>query len=93
LVSLNLLPPGAANGIDTPYAYVGFWYNGTTGPFMVRCATADIALVNGLSAVTPQNARAVTANTGLTTAATVPLNLQAPTKNASTNGPFWCAVS
>src|SRR5215831_7465701 len=96
-VGLNTTPltaPAGSNGlgIDTPYCYCGYWYNGTTPPFWARGGTADIALVNAFPAA-PQ-ARAVSANTGLTTAATVPtqLNLGTLTKIANTHGNIYYAL-
>jgi len=80
-------------GIDTPYCYAGFWWNGTTSPLFARGGTADIALVNGQAAVPASQARAVSANSGLTTAATVPLTLGALTKIANTHGNLYWALT
>lgn len=80
-------------GVDTPYIYVGVWFNGTTSPFYARQNPVDTGMVNGLASVNALQARAVTANTGLTTIATAPLQLANITKNASLNAPFWAAVS
>lgn len=83
--------PGPPFIVDTPYIYVGYWWNGTTGPFLVRQAALDAGVVNGATAVPAAQARAVTANAGLTVIGGAPSQLGALTKNAA--APFWAAVA
>jgi hypothetical protein len=63
--------------VQTPVAYVGFWYNGTTGPTLLGARNPVVATneINGI--VNAALSRFVTANTGLTTAATAPTKLGA----------------
>jgi hypothetical protein len=93
LGNMALTPGPSGPGVDTPYIYVGLWFNGTTPPFITRAATADVALINGLASVPASQARAVTMAGAFTTAATVPNQLSGLAKNVSLNAPFWCAVS
>lgn len=78
--------------LTTPYVasagdhYVGFWYNGTTGPTFARSSGVQAGLYNiGLS--TP-NLRFSTADTGLTT--TAPGTFGAQTASATT---YWVGLS
>ena len=74
----------------TPGAWykVLFWYNGTTGPAISRNTNAGSAMLNiGLTAST---ARYATANSGLTTAGTVPANIGV-TSGGSTA--WWVGLS
>jgi hypothetical protein len=82
--------PGAPFLVDTPYVYVGYWFNGTTGPFLSRTSIVDVGVVNGTIVVPTSQARAVTANAGLTVIGGAPLVLGTLTK--ATN-PFWCALA
>jgi hypothetical protein len=94
------LNPSSANGppflVDTPYIYVGHWWNaGTSGPQLARGVINGDSNGVGAAQSTPQiptaQATSVTANTGLTTAATVPTKLGALTRApASCN---WYAIS
>ncbi|MFI7073568.1 hypothetical protein [Micromonospora sediminicola] len=66
--------------------YVGLWFNGTTGPAIVRSGTVSAALTNvGLSA---PNFDMASANTGLTT--TAPATLGAQTASVFE---WWIALS
>lgn len=85
--------PGPPCGVDTPYIYVGYWYNGTTAPLFARASSVDISMMNGAAGVSNANARCVTGNTGLTTVSTVPQQLQPVVKNVNANGAFWAAVA
>lgn len=66
--------------------FVGFWYNGTTAPAMLRMASIGSAALS-FGTASP-NLLFGTADTGLTT--TAPANMAAQT--ASTT-PFWVALS
>ena len=81
LVTPQAVTPGA-------WYKVLFWYNGTTGPTISRNTNAGSAMLNiGLTAGT---ARYATADSGLTTAGTVPANIGA-TSGGSTA--WWVGLS
>jgi hypothetical protein len=81
LVTPQAVTPGA-------WYKVLFWFNGTTGPTISRNTNAGSAMLNiGLTAGT---ARYATANSGLTTAGTVPANIGA-TSGGSTA--WWVGLS
>lgn len=63
--------------------YVGFWYNGTTGPSFIRWnnSTGNTAISNAGHAASPF--ATATANTGLTTTAPSPLGAQ------TISSPLW----
>lgn len=66
--------------------YVGIWFNGTTGPSLVRSGFANATLANiGLAS---PNLEAATANTGVTT--TAPATLGAQTVNTLE---WWVALA
>jgi hypothetical protein len=68
--------------------YVGFWFNGTTGPALLRGTSGGSGAVNlGLAAA---SSRFGTANTGLTTAGTVPSSLGTV---AALTTAYWAALS
>jgi len=69
-------------------AYVGFWFNGTTGPSLLRGLSGGTGAANlGLAAA---SSRFGTANTGLTTSGTAPGTLG--TISALTTA-YWAALS
>lgn len=76
----------AAQQVPAGEVEVGFWFNGTTGPAMVRGTSTASGFTNiGLSGTT---LRSATANTGLTTAAPGALGA----KTAFAQG-WWVALS
>jgi hypothetical protein len=91
-VPLNA-PVSGGGGIDTPYAYIGYWTNGGTAPKLGSTVGLDPPSVVGTTALPATLCRAVTANTGLTTAATVPQQLAPLVKSNNANGAFWVGVS
>jgi hypothetical protein len=82
-------PLSTPQGVTTNAWYkVLFWYQGTTGPAFSRNTNAGSSMLNiGLTAGT---ARYATANSGLTTAGTVPANIGA-TSGGSTA--WWVGLS
>jgi hypothetical protein len=88
-----LVLPGPPFIVDTPYIYFGYWFNGTTAPFLTRGGFSNVNMMNGPAASVPvTRASLITGNTGLTTVATSPLalNLSTLTKIGLD---FWCAVN
>lgn len=61
--------------IDAGDYYVGVWFNGTTGPSLLRSGSITNALTN--AGLTAPNLETATANTGVTTTAPVTLGAQA----------------
>lgn len=66
--------------------YVGVWFNGTTGPTLLRGAAIASGLTN--AGLVAPNLSACTADTGLTTTAPNPFGAQ-----SGTGAEFWYALS
>jgi len=78
---------GGAQNLPAGDYYVGFWYNGTTGPTFLR--TAPVAGASSLnSGLATPNLLWGTADTGLTTTAPNPMGAQTAAGN-----PWWVALS
>jgi hypothetical protein len=72
--------------VSTPYAFVGFWYNGTTSPAWARGGSISAAPANGTQ-VSP-NLWFGTADTGLTT--TAPAKMAGQAAGSAT---WWVALN
>lgn len=67
--------------------YIGYWFNGTTGPGPLRQSTANPAVIMNLGLAAP-NLRVCSADTGLTTTAPATLGAQ-----IAANIYYWAGLS